>query len=73
MTSEMRQLCQTTLSDLKEKYIVVSNETTIESDSWNRNNKARQYALDQTKKELEQAVEGLYHNLNTLNLGSLTK
>lgn len=24
------------------------------------------YAMDQTKKELEQAVEGMYHNLNTL-------
>ena len=24
------------------------------------------YAMDMTKKELQQAVEGLYHNLNTL-------
>jgi len=29
-------------------------------------NNAYQYATDMTKKELEQAVEGLYHNLNTL-------
>lgn len=28
--------------------------------------KAYQYALDMTKKEIHQAVEGLYHNLNTL-------
>ena len=28
--------------------------------------KARQYALDKTEKELMQAVEGMYHNLNTL-------
>lgn len=29
-------------------------------------NKAQVYALDMTKKEIYQAVEGLYHNLNTL-------
>ena len=29
-------------------------------------NNAYKYAMDMTKKELEQAVEGLYHNLNTL-------
>ena len=73
MTSEMRKLCQTTLSDLKKKYIVVSDDTTIDSANWKGNDKVKQYALDQTKIELEQAVEGLYHNLNTLNLGSLTK
>ena len=28
--------------------------------------KVREYALDQTTKELNQAVEGLYHNLNSL-------
>ncbi len=28
--------------------------------------KAYQYALDMTKKEVHQAVEGMYHNLNTL-------
>ena len=28
--------------------------------------KAKQYAMDMTKKEIYQAVEGLYHNLNTL-------
>lgn len=30
------------------------------------NSKVYQYAMDMTKKELQQAVEGLYHNLNTL-------
>lgn len=29
-------------------------------------NKVYEYALEQTKKELNQAVEGMYHNLNTL-------
>lgn len=28
--------------------------------------KAFKYAMDQTKRELDQAVEGMYHNLNTL-------
>ena len=31
-----------------------------------RYDKAYQYALDMTEKELKQAVEGMYHNLNTL-------
>ena len=30
------------------------------------NDKAYKYAMEQTQKELEQAVEGMYHNLNTL-------
>lgn len=28
--------------------------------------KVYEYALEMTKKEIHQAVEGLYHNLNTL-------
>lgn len=31
-----------------------------------RNEKAYKYAMDMTKKELNQAVEAMYHNLNTL-------
>lgn len=31
-----------------------------------QNEEAYNYAMDMTKKELDQAVEGLYHNLNTL-------
>lgn len=31
-----------------------------------RNAKVYQYAIDMTKRELNQAVEGMYHNLNTL-------
>ena len=31
-----------------------------------RNVKVYQYAMDMTKRELNQAVEGMYHNLNTL-------
>ena len=42
-------------------------ETSIE-DSWYKddNQVLYKYALDQTEKELKQAVEGMYHNLNTL-------
>ena len=32
------------------------------------NAKAYKYALDMTVKECNQAVEGMYHNLNTLQL-----
>ena len=36
-------------------------------DEWAvRNQKAYKYAMDMTEKEIHQAVEGLYHNLNTL-------
>ena len=38
----------------------------IDSDWWKNNEKAYQYALDMTEKEVYQAVEGFYHNLNTL-------
>lgn len=31
-----------------------------------RNNKAYQYAMNMTEREAKQAVEGMYHNLNTL-------
>ena len=31
-----------------------------------RNEKAYKYAMDMTEKEIHQAVEGMYHNLNTL-------
>lgn len=30
--------------------------------------KAFKYAMDMTEKEIHQGVEGLYHNLNTLQL-----
>ncbi len=33
---------------------------------FNKESKAYQYAMDMTEKEIYQAVEGMYHNLNTL-------
>lgn len=38
----------------------------INADFFHTNEKVYQYAMDMTIRELDQAVEGLYHNLNTL-------
>ena len=39
----------------------------IEDSEWKAyNEKAYNYAMDMTQRELQQAVEGMYHNLNTL-------
>lgn len=38
----------------------------IEADDYKYFAKAYKYAMDMTQKELDQAVEGMYHNLNTL-------
>lgn len=43
------------------------SELSIEEEDYKAySKKVYQYALEQTQKELEQAVEGMYHNLNTL-------
>ena len=42
-------------------------ELSIDASMYNKkDSRAYKYAMDQTKKELEQAVEALFHNLNTL-------
>ena len=38
----------------------------IDSNTYNKDSEAYAYAMDKTMQELEQAVEGMYHNLNTL-------
>ena len=43
-----------------------AKDMSIEDEVYDMYPKARQYALDLTEKELMQAVEGMYHNLNTL-------
>lgn len=40
----------------------------ITDDKYKQYKKAWEYALDMTKREIHQAVEGMYHNLNTLQL-----
>lgn len=45
----------------------LGNEEPIESEFYkSRDSRAYQYAMDMTTKECYQAVEGMYHNLNTL-------
>lgn len=41
-------------------------ELSIEDDFYSKGSDAYKYAMDKTIQELEQAVEGMYHNLNTL-------
>lgn len=41
-------------------------ELSIEAKIYNKSSTAYRYAIDMTTKELDQAVEGMYHNLNTL-------
>ena len=43
-----------------------AKEMSIEDEAYKRWPKAYQYAMDMTIKETQQAVEGMYHNLNTL-------
>lgn len=45
-------------------------DISIESEKYKKFKKAYQYAMDMTHKEAHQAVEGLFHNLNTLQLTS---
>ena len=46
-------------------YENINSKLSIESEAYPRCN-TYQYAMDMTIKELQQAVEGMYHNLNTL-------
>lgn len=43
-------------------------DISINNSKYKKFQKAWQYALDMTNKEIHQGVEGLYHNLNTLQL-----
>lgn len=53
-----------TLNELKS----IDDNTPIDGEKWfsYQNQKVYEYAMKQTTKELEQAVEALFHNLNTL-------
>ena len=57
---------------INDKYVEVNNwiedriNEGIEAECYKKNKKIYQYAIDMTKKEVYQAVEGMYHNLNTL-------
>lgn len=44
------------------------SEISIDDNIYKLDKKAYNYAIEMTNKELNQAVEGLFHNLNTLQL-----
>lgn len=46
--------------------IVNPEETSIEDEKYKVNSKAYAYSVEMTEREVYQAVEGMYHNLNTL-------
>lgn len=60
----------TTLSDEAEEiYKLLDSDLSdksIDSDDFKKFEHAYEYAIDMTTKETQQAVEGMYHNLNTL-------
>ena len=45
---------------------LVAEDTSIEDNLYKMDERVYRYALDKTTQELNQAVEGMYHNLNTL-------
>ena len=45
---------------------VITNSLSIDDEGYKTFDKAYDYAMDMTEKEVHQAVEGMYHNLNTL-------
>ena len=49
------------------------SDTSIDEDFYKSYTKAYKYAMDMTTKEVYQAVEGMYHNLNTLQSSSGNK
>ena len=50
----------------KKRYTILSKEVSIESDVYKKFPNSYKYAMEMTTRELEQAVEGMYHNLGTL-------
>ena len=55
-------------SDMDKGYILeeLNNTISIEDNRYKKFEKIYNYAMDMTEKELKQAVEAMYHNLNTL-------
>ena len=50
----------------KVRWKLISKEVSIESEVYKKFPNSYKYAMEMTNRELEQAVEGMYHNLNTL-------
>ena len=54
------------LVDLNEEEDIINTSIAQDNNLYSQYNDAYQYAMDMTEKEIKQAVEGMYHNLNTL-------
>ncbi len=52
--------------NLKHDYAFSPDEKPIDDDVYKKHTEEYTYAMDMTTRELQQAVEGMYHNLNTL-------
>ena len=44
-----------------------AKKISIEDERYKKYKKAFEYAMEQTKEEVDQSVEGMYHNLNSLH------
>ena len=51
---------------MNDKQKLNDTNVSIDDEKYKKFEKAYKYAMDKTIQELEQAVEGMYHNLNTL-------
>ena len=60
------QWIQQNIYDIVNDAECFSSEQSIDSDWWKAEKDIYQYAIQMTRKEIYQAVEGMYHNLNTL-------
>lgn len=56
------------IEKFKNDYLDVTKTLSIEDDVYKNHSKAYKYAINMTTRETHQAVEGMYHNLNTLQL-----
>lgn len=56
------------IEKFKNDYSDVTKTLSIEDDVYKNHSKAYKYAINMTTRETHQAVEGMYHNLNTLQL-----
>lgn len=55
------------IEEIENPYLLEDiGNTSIDSNFYKTYSKSYKYAMDKTNKELKQAVEGMYHNLNTL-------
>ena len=60
----LKFICKVSVDESTSKEVVKC--TSIDNSDFYENEEAREYALTMTVRELSQSVEGLYHNLNTL-------